>query len=210
MAGLLTKKPTPPREEMTDAEAAGGEAATPEEQAQYKELFENGWRLIADEKGRPLPAVLKMLDADPSDLKSQLGEEALAEYGDQLDPAVSLGLTVAQILVREVSDLKQKGGQVYAASVFEAGKDLLGDVAELAEKNGLGPYDDKALTRAATVAAGAYGAAAKAQGLISDEDIQQDVSDMHAADQSGELQKMIGGQQQTDQQQQAAPAEPMQ
>jgi hypothetical protein len=193
MAGLLTKKPTPPREEMTDEETQGGEAASPEEQQQYQELFENGWRLIADEKGGVRPAVLKMLDADPSDLKASLGEDALGEYGEQLDPAVALGLTVAQILVREVADMKQKGGQVQAASVWEAGKDLLLDVAQLAQKNGLGPYDQNAMTRAATVAAGAYGVAAKAQGLISDEEIGQDMADMKAADESGQLQQMVGG-----------------
>jgi hypothetical protein len=115
---------------MAGAPAAPGgeEQATPEEQAQYERIIDNGLKLIYDKA--TMPGVIEALagDGDPIDglatvaagVLGQL-ERSAAEAGKPLDPEVLYNAGIA--LLEDLADLAGRAG-VHTFTEDEAGQAL--------------------------------------------------------------------------------------
>lgn len=109
-------------------DAGGEEQATPEEQAQYEQIIDNGLKLIYDKQS--MPGVVEALggDGDPIDglatvaagVLGQL-ERSATEAGKPLDPVVLYHAGIA--LLEDLADLAGRAG-VHTYTEEEAGQAL--------------------------------------------------------------------------------------
>lgn len=157
----------------------GGQQASPEEQQAYDEYVSRGIMLLFDEQTQQLrPAVAQMMQ-------------------DEDDPAAGLGEAVGNIVSR-IDDQAQQEGIEIAPDVREAAATNIFEVAAQAATNaGIHDFeaDDEAFQRAYLIGVDTVRQADVATGRTSPEKAQADMQALAQADQAGQLQTMLGGQQ---------------
>ncbi len=116
-------------EAETVADDEGMEQATPEEQARYEEFVKTAFGEMY-EGGKVNPAILKMLDEDPSDLMAVLEN---AEELQQFSPVVALAATATILTLNAAEATGEKDGAI----LLHGGKAILEDLVEIAEKAGI-------------------------------------------------------------------------
>lgn len=172
--GAMAQQPAP------DAQAGGeGQQATPEEQAAYDEYVSRGIMLLFDEGTQELrPGVVQMMQNED-------------------DPAAGLGEAVGTIVSR-IDDEAQKAGVEFDPAVRESAATNIFEVAAQAATNaGIHDFenDDEAFQRAYLVGVDTVRQADTAAGRVTPEKAQADMQALSQADQAGQLQAMLGGQQ---------------
>lgn len=190
MAGLLdpnAMKDAPPQEEPPAPEAEAAtvsddaemEEATPEEQARYEEFVKAGYGVMY-EGGEVNPAILKMLDEDPSDLMEVLQN---AEEMQQFSPVVALAATAAIITLKACEETGEKDGAI----IMHGGKAILEDIVEVAEKAGIREYSEDDMANAFRMGADLFREAAAEKGIIDLDQAKQEWGEIEAADKEGRL-----------------------
>ena len=156
-----------------------GQQASPEEQQAYDEYVSRGILLLFDEGTQELrPGVVQMMQ-------------------DEDDPAAGLGEAVGNIVSR-IDDEAQKAGVEFDPAVREAAATNIFEVAAQAATNaGIHDFenDDEAFQRAYLIGVDTVRQADTAAGRVTPEKAQADMQALAQADQAGQLQAMLGGQQ---------------
>lgn len=184
MAGLLNKATdgNAPRPEMpaggqglmqgSDAPDEEQPNVSPEEQKMYDVFVENGMQLLYDEK--VMPQILQSIQATE-------------------DPAEGLGNATATLIIR-LDDSAQKAGQEVSGDVkLHAAKELLEQMAELAEEAGVHEYSEGEMESAFYFALDAYRTTRQAEGKLNPEEFQGDMQEIQAADQEGRIDEVLPG-----------------
>lgn len=146
----------------------GGDAATPELQQLYKEFVLNGHQLIYSPK--TFSIIVQKLRA-----------------GAQQDPIGVLAGIVVMICMR----LYQEQPQMPLGLVMKAGTELIDELAMISEKAGAHTYDDKEKQAALYRGVDQFRVMLAKQGKTDPEQAKQELQGLKAADQSGDLAKMI-------------------
>lgn len=146
----------------------GGDAATPELQQLYKEFVLNGHQLIYSPK--TFQIIVQKLRA-----------------GAQQDPIGVLAGIVVMICMR----LYQEQPQMPLGLVMKAGTELIDELAMISEKAGAHTYDDKEKQAALYRGVDQFRVMLVKQGKGNPDQAKQELQGLKAADQSGDLAKMI-------------------
>lgn len=186
MAGLLNQAPqsNKPQPGMmlsdgADQGVAPEESAdeeqpnvSPEDQAQYDQFVQNGMELMYGEQ--VMPALLKSIESTE-------------------DPAEGLGNAVATLVMR-LDDSASKAGQEISGDVkLHAAKELLEQMAELAEEAGIHEYTEEEMESAFYFALDVYRTTRQAEGKINPEEFQGDMQEIQAADQEDRIDEVLPG-----------------
>lgn len=158
----------------TDVPAGEGDETnvSPEEQAQYDQFVTNGMRLINDKKG--LSKLLKSIEGAGN-------------------PVEGLANTVASIVIRVEDSAKQKNVEMSPDVLMHGGTELLEQAAELAEAAGIHEFSEQDLENALNIAMDIYRTTRQQQGKLPTEQLSQDLQEVQAAEQGGELEQMFPG-----------------
>lgn len=129
------------------------EQATPEEQAQYEQAYDNASKLLfAPESQKALRAAF-----DPQ----------------EDDPAGALASFCAPIMFRVVESAAQSGVNLADAVITEVMEEIVEDAGEMALKAKLAPMDQKVVDQAFIQTADLYRAMAQKAGLVDQEKVNQ-------------------------------------
>lgn len=196
MAGLLSKDypreggspgqsmagdamgPGAPASPMEDAPTAGPGAGeeqpnvSPEEQKEYEQFIDNALSLVYDDK--VLPTVLQRLSGG----------------GDPIE-----GLAAATVLIvdRLEDSAKKAGRQISPDVLMHGGKEILEDLANLAEQAKIHTFTPEEAEGAYYRALDLYRAMKSQSGELDTEGLKQDFSQIVQADQSGQLEELAPG-----------------
>jgi hypothetical protein len=193
--GLLagTALSTPPADEpkATSAqqppEQDGNEAApnvSPEEQQAYDALVHGCLDLIYS-GGKVNQGILDLLDEDPDDLLKMFGD--LPEL-QQFSPTVALaGATVAVVL----EQIRRAGDKPDDAILLQGGKEVLEELASLAEKAKLHDYTPEELNKSVLIALDIYHAVGKDAGLVDENELKASFAEVQQLDQEGRLGELL-------------------
>ena len=180
--GLLTQQPGgAPAEAPGPAGAVsapgqgGGEEqpnVSPEEQAQYDQFVDNAFSVIYDDKS--LPQIIESLKGDGN-------------------PVDGLANTAVAVVVR-VQDSAEKAGQALPPDVvFNAGTEILEDLAELAAKAGVHEFTPEEVEGAAFQAMDIYREMKGRDGGAERPQIVEDFNQIVALDQAGKIDEVAPG-----------------
>ena len=157
--------------ETDEGEAAPeGEQATPEEQAQY-ELFVGQCLKLIYGGGKVNQAVLDRLKTGK--------------------PVQALAAAATVIVDRVFTSAKENGKDFAADILLHAGKEILQDLAELAQKSGIHDYTQDELDGAFYAAVDQF--RADHQGMIDQNAAKGELQQLQQADQQGKLGQMLPG-----------------
>lgn len=180
---------------------AGGEQASPEDQARYEEFVKTGFGMMYS-GGKVNEDILKLLDDDPSDLVKELGD---SEELRNFTPVVALGATAAIVTLQVVRETKEQDGAI----ILQGGKDILDDLSQVALSAGIREYSQDEVNQAMHIGADLYRHAAQEEGLIDLDQAKEEWGQITAADKEGRLGEVIpqfaGVQEQPPPDQQEAP-----
>lgn len=178
MPGLLTQQqaPTPPAQPLAGAEAqAGGEEqpnVTPDEQKMYDQFVDNAFSAIYDDKS--LPQVIESLKGD----------------GNPMD---GLANTAVSIVVRVQDSAEQAGQAIPPDVVFNAGVEILENLADLAGKAGVHEFTAQEIEGAMFQAMDIYRETKGRDGGAGRPQIVEDFNQIVALDQAGRLDEVAPG-----------------
>lgn len=162
-------------EGQDDDQDQGGEAPTPEEQAQYTKFVD---------------LCYQALYSPDNDFKVLRG--TLAHLHGR-EPISALATAIVAILTR-VLDVAMKGGaHIDPIVLLKGGIEVLQDLANTASKAGIHDYTPEEMTKAVWMATDQFRAQAQKQGLINTGAMQQDFNDMMSASKAGKLDDLIPG-----------------
>lgn len=170
----------PPADDRVSDDEDTREAATPEEQAQYDAFVKGGMKLIADQGER----ILDLLDEDPADLKAVLGDAVPTE----VSPPLALAATTV-IVVLET--LRRAGEKPEDEIIMHGGKELLEQIAQLAEDAKEQDYSQDQLNQAWLMGLDLYRETAGAEGLIDNDALKAQFDDLVTADKQGRLGEVL-------------------
>lgn len=157
------------REDLADEEQPN---VGPDEQQAYDTFVGNGMELLYNENVMP-----KLLESIRS-----------AE-----DPAEGLGNAVATLVMR-LDDSASKAGQEISGDVkLHAAKELLEQMAEVAEEAGVHEYSEEEMESAFYSALDTYRTTRQAEGKLNPEEFQGDMQEIQAADQEGRIDEVLPG-----------------
>lgn len=145
---------------------------TPQEQQQYNEFVANGLKLIYDPK--TLPGVVQRLKGGG-------------------DPIEGLAGAASTLVLRLQDSAESKGVKIDSDVLFQGGKELLEELATLAQRAGIHDYTDKELEGALYRGLDLYRGVEQARGGIHKDVMQKDLAQLNQADQSGELERAFPG-----------------
>ena len=152
---------------------------TPEEQAAYEALIDSAMELIYS-GGEVNPGIVKMLDDDPSDLMAVLGDtEAMAQFS----PLVAISATAVMVVLEVV----RRGGDVDDTVIFHAGRAIVEDLVEVAEKVQQADYTPDEVNKCFLMAADLYREVAAQQGLVDENELKAQFEEFVKADKEGRL-----------------------
>lgn len=160
-----------------------GEQATPEEQAKYEEFVKTGYGMMYA-GGKVSPAVLKMLDDDPTDLIAALGN---GDEFKQFSPLVALAATAAIITLK----VCEKTGEKDGAIIMHGGKAIMEDLVEVAGKAGIKDYSEEEMNQAFHMGADLFRHAAESKGILDMSQAKEEWGQITAADKAGKLDDLI-------------------
>jgi hypothetical protein len=165
--------PVPGEEEM----AAGGQEASPEEQAQYEEIVARGLMLIFDAEEGIRPGIRQMLDAGGDDPGTALGQAAGLVIARVEDAAAKDGVEIPD-------DMREAA----AAEIFE-------NLADAASEAGIHDFrqDDAAFQKAFLIAADTMRLQAQESGRLDPEKAKMDMEELAGADREGRLDQIMQG-----------------
>lgn len=161
------------RAEGADDEGAENPNVSPEEQAQYERFMDNAFKLIYH-GGKVSPAVLESLGASG-------------------DPKMNLAHTAVNIVLHLQDSARKANKDVSPDVLFQGGKDVVEDLANLAGMAGIHKFDQDELEGAWYQALDLYREAATRRGLIDPDAIKQDFDTIVQADRAGNLDKLLPG-----------------
>lgn len=167
----------------TVSDEEGGEQATPEEQAKYEEFVKTGYELMYS-GGKVNPAILKMLDDDPSDLVSVLGD---AEEMQKFSPVVALAATATIITLKACEKTGEKDGTI----ILHGGKAILEDLVEIAGKAGVRDYSEDDMANAMRMGADLFREAGAKAGIVNLDEAKGEWDEITAADREGRLGEVV-------------------
>lgn len=138
MAPAKGKAPIPTQAPMPVTAAPGvrpgapgkATAASPDEQAAYKQFVTNGMRLMYAKKA--LPAIMKSLDGDG-------------------DPMTGILATLVMIVTKVANSARQAGKMISPNVVLHGAGELLEQLADLSAQSGGHKYSDAELQKAANL-----------------------------------------------------------
>jgi hypothetical protein len=158
---------------MAPDQAAGGEPASPEEQAQYEQFVNNAYELIYDEQ-----AIGKVLEGLQGDGNPQDG----------------LAFTAANIVAHLEASAEQSGAPLAEGVVFNAGVEILEDLANLAGHAGIHDFSEEEVEGALYKALDVYREVKGAMGGgVDQEGAAAELEMLMAADQEGRLGQAVPG-----------------
>lgn len=165
--------PMPVEEEA----AAGGQEASPEEQAMYEEFVARGIMLALDPEQGLRPGIREMLESGGDDPATALGQAA--------------GLVIARVEEAAAKDGVEVDGdlrEAAAAEIFEV-------MAEAATQAGIHDFagDDAAFEKAFLIAADTMRVQAQEGGRLDPEKAKMDMEELAAADREGRLDQIMQG-----------------
>jgi len=176
---LNTRSGTPPP--PNPGPAPRGEAAvsvddapanvTPEEQTQYEQFVDNGYSLIYDPK--MLPQVLERLRSE--------------------DPTEGLASTAALVVMALEDSAQQQGIELADGVKLHGGTEILEDLANLAREAGIHDYGEDEIEAALYQALDLDRGVRQEQGRLEQDRYAQELEQLMAADQRGELEQMMPG-----------------
>lgn len=154
---------------------------TPEEQKAYEDFVADGLLLIY-EGGQVRPSILELLDEDPTDLIEILGDVGDLE---KFSPVVALAATAVVIVL----ELVRRAGENRPddAIIMHGGKEILEDLANLAEEAKIHDFTPEELNRAWLMGMDLWREAAAAEGLIDTEQLKAEFAAIKEADARGEF-----------------------
>ncbi len=178
--GLSTQQPTgapgaAPGGGVPAPEQGGGEEqpnVTPEEQAQYDQFVDNALSAIYDEKS--LPQIIENLKGDGN-------------------PVDGLANTAVGVVVRVQDSAEQAGQEIPPDVVFNAGSEILEDLANLAGKAGIHEFTPEEIEGAAFQAMDIYREMKGRDGGAERPQIVEDFNQIVALDQAGRLDEVAPG-----------------
>ena len=179
MPGLMPDPEMLEQEPDTVPDEEGGEQATPEEQERYEEFVKTAFGEMYS-GGKVNPAILKMLDEDPSDLMAVLEN---AEELQQFSPVVALAATAAILTLNAAKATGEKDGAV----LLHGGKAILEDLVEIAGKAGIADYSEEDMLNAMRMGADLFREAGAEEGIVDLETAKQEWGELEAADKEGRL-----------------------
>jgi hypothetical protein len=187
-----------PAESVPDEE---GEAASPEEQADYEALVTEALEAIY-EGGKVRPSILELLDEDPRDLKRIFGEALpLDKPADPArpdgptmwqaqGPVIALAATGVALMLEA---LRRLGRQPEGHVILHAGKAIVEELGEVAESAGRRDYSPDELGEALRKGADLFREAAGAAGMIDMKAVREEFGEIVAADKAGRLGEVVPG-----------------
>ena len=159
---------------------------TPEEQEQYDRFVLDGMTLIY-EGGKVRQSILDLLDEDPADLVAILGD---MDELKQFSPVVALAATSVVLvleLVRRAGD-----GKPDDAVILHGGKELLEELANLADEAGIHDFSQNELNRAFLIGMDLWRESASSAGLIDVGQLKAEFAEIRTADAEGRLGALFG------------------
>ncbi len=186
--GLLTQQPTaapggalgpaqgataPAGGAAAPAQGGGGEQpnVSPQEQGIYDQFVNNAFSAIYDEKS--LPSIIESLKGDGN-------------------PVEGLANTAVGVVVRVQDSAEQAGQALPPEVVFQAGVEILEDLADLAEKAGVHDFTPEELEGATFQAMDRY-RELKGDDGASSQEAKEDFDKIIAIDQAGRLDEAVPG-----------------
>jgi hypothetical protein len=176
--GLLNPQGQPPGALRNAAPAPDNEAqdeqpnVTPEEQAAYESFVNAALDLMGNKK--VLPGIIKSLKATD-------------------DPIANLANTAVTV-VKRVQDGIQKAGHTVGVDIlYQGGAEIIGAIAQLAERANVHEYTDKEIEGAWYRALDMYRELGKQDGSVNEQVLAEEFKQMMAADQQGKLGEMLPG-----------------
>lgn len=155
---------------------------TPEEQAQYQDFVTAGLAIIYKDK-QVRPAILSLLDNDPSDLQKILNAQELQHFS----PLVAIAATTVVVVLQIQRATKGTPDEPSDDVAIHGAAAILEELAEIwmrANKQQLGEDDvHKALSMAADI----YREVAADEGLVDDNALKQEFMGLVRADRAGKL-----------------------
>lgn len=172
-APSLSPAPVAPRSgDPTPSDETEKPNVSPEEQAQYDEFMNNAYKLIYSDNTWPM--VLKRIKASPDPV------EAIAN--------------IAASTVNQLKDSAEKAGKTLSPDVmFQGGKELLEDLADVVSEAGNTKFSDKDLESAWYKALDIFQQLQGPQSPEQQAGYQQDVTALKGAQASGGLDQMLPG-----------------
>ena len=182
MPGLLTQQPggvpaaasAPAQGAPTPAQGDSGEQpnVSPEEQAIYEQFVNNAFSAIYDEKS--LPSIIESLKGDGN-------------------PVEGLANTAVGVVARVQDSAEQAGQALPPEVVFQAGVEILEDLAELAEKAGVHDFTPEELEGATFQAMDRYRELKGGADGAAFQGAKEDFNKIVAIDQAGRLDEAVPG-----------------
>lgn len=178
-----------------------GEAASPEEQADYEALVTVALEAIY-EGGKVRTSILELLDEDPKDLKAMFGEALPLD--EPADPARPDGPTIWQAqgpvialaatgVALMLESLRRLGRQPEGHVILHAGKAIVEELGEVAASAGRKDYSEDELGEAFRKGADLFREAAGAAGMIDMDAVREEFGEIVAADKEGRLGEVVPG-----------------
>jgi hypothetical protein len=185
LAGIAPAPASQGPDELGDEEGMAPNVS-PEEQKQYEEFVLAGMALIYDreegaKKAQVRPGILKLLDDDPSDLKGILKSDELEHFS----PLVAIAATTVVVVV----EIQKLAGDAAPSDdvVLHGGVAILEELAQIwmqANEKQLGEDDvHKALSMAADI----YREVGADAGLVDENALKDQFSELVKADKAGRL-----------------------
>lgn len=110
------------------------------------------------------------------------------------DPAESIAVTTANVMLRVLSGIKKRGGNIPIDIIYAAGQEVFADVAELATKAGIHDFgkDDQGFNTAFIRAVDRFRVKATESKLLDKAEVDEEMRKMIEADRAGKLNEMLG------------------
>lgn len=168
-----TGAPAPAGPVQASGQVGGDEQpnVSPEEQRIYDEFVNNAYSVIYDDKS--LPQIIESLKGDGN-------------------PVDGLANTAVAVIVR-VQDAVEAGQEIPSDVVFNAGIEILEDLADLASKAGVHEFTQEELEGATFLAMDLYREAKDLDGGAARPQIVEDFDKIIALDQAGKLDEVAPG-----------------
>lgn len=164
MPGLLTAK--------QKTAASDPSNVTPEEQAQYDQFVGNGMKMLYNK-----------------DAGAQIFETL---RGDG-NPVEGLANALVMLVIRLQDSAEKEGQQISPDAMFHGATELLGLMAEIAEKAGIHKFTDKDKENALYLALDQYRSTRQQQGRLPEDQLKADMQDILRAEQQGTLEDVLPG-----------------
>lgn len=145
---------------------------SPEEQAAYDEFVKNGYRLLYDEQGNVRPGIIELLKQSGSAPPAAEGQQQAADpiSAENQGPVAALANAAVTVVLQLVQSGKDAGKPVDDAVIAHGGMAIMEDLATIAQGEKIHDYQEGEMDAAFVKATQLYYNAAKARGLIPDEE----------------------------------------